>query len=173
MKYTLEFKMECILKHKEGICESPPGLDKKSFMSHVRDWEKIYDDFGIDGLKHRSTNKIWTKEEKFDLVAKVLAGNSISSVSRNNYINPGQLYLWLRKYNESGFDGLECIRGRRPKMSNKTKLRKKTMSQSEEEELKLLKEENKYLKIENEYLKKLDALVSKKEAARAKARKQK
>ena len=55
---------------------------------------------GIDGLKHSSTNKIWTPEKRFELVAKVLAGNSITSVAKNAHIDKGQLYQWVRKYNE-------------------------------------------------------------------------
>lgn len=68
-------------------------------------------------------------------------------------------------------NGLQCKKGRPTKqlvMKKKTKL-----SISEQEELKLLRERNEYLEMENEYLKKLDALVSKREAAEAKAKNQK
>ena len=47
------------------------------------------------------------------------------------------------------------------------------LTKSEKEELILLREKAKYLEMENEYLKKLDALVTKREAAEAKAKKQK
>ena len=53
------------------------------------------------------------------------------------------------------------------------KAKKARLSPSEREELKLLRERNEYLEMENEYLKKLDALVSKREAAEAKAKKRK
>ena len=104
-------------------------------------------------------------------MAKVLAGNSILSVAKNAHISKGQLYQWVRRYNEKGMDGLQCKKGRSNKqfvMKKKTKL-----SISEQEELKLLRERNEYLEMENEYLKKLDALVSKREAAEARAKKQK
>ena len=71
-------------------------------------------------------------------------------------------------------DGLQCKKGRPTDkiiMSKKTK--KSKLSVSEQEELKLLRERNEYLEMENEYLKKLDALVSKREAAEARAKKQK
>ena len=55
----------------------------------------------------------------------------------------------------------------------KKKTKKPKLSISEQEELKLLRERNEYLEMENEYLKKLDALVSKREAAEAKVKKQK
>ena len=50
---------------------------------------------------------------------------------------------------------------------------KKELSNNEKAELKALRERNEYLEMENEYLKKLDALVSKREAAEAKAKNQK
>jgi transposase len=143
-------------------------------MKHVRVWVKNYDDLGIDGLKHSSTDKNWSPEEKFELVARVLAGNSIRLVAKNAHIDSGQLYQWVRRYNEKGMDGLQCKKGRSTKqLVMKKKTKKTKLSISEQEELKLLRERNEYLEMENEYLKKLDALVSKREAVEAKAKKQK
>jgi hypothetical protein len=80
----------------------------------------------------------------------------------------------VRKYNERGMEGLQCKQGRKPKQFvMKTKTKKSKLTISEQEELKLLRERNEYLEMENEYLKKLDALVSKREAAEAKVKKQK
>ena len=107
-------------------------------------------------------------------MAKVLAGHSIVSVAKNAHIDSGQLYQWVRRYNEKGIDGLQCKIGRPTKQIVMKKKTKKTkLSISEQEELKLLRERNEYLEMENEYLKKLDALVSKREAAEARAKKQK
>ena len=176
MKYSWEFKLECVKKHKNGEHIIFPGKpsSRHSFMDHVREWVKFYDDLGIDGLKHSSTNKEWTDKDRFELVAKVLAGNSIASVAKNAHIGSGQLFKWVRRYNERGMDGLQCKKGRPTKQFVMKKKTKKTkLSISEQEELKLLRERNEYLEMENEYLKKLDALVSKREAAEAKAKKQK
>lgn len=71
-------------------------------MNLAKIWFTTYDLFGADGLKHSSTNRVWTAEEIFELVAKVLAGNSISSVATGANINYGQLYQWLRRYQERG-----------------------------------------------------------------------
>ena len=174
MKYTVEFKLECVEKHKKGVqVNCPDGINKKSFMDHVRSWEKAYDDLGIDGLTHKSLYKQWTPEERFELVAKVLAGNSIANVARNAHINTGQLYQWVRKYSEKGMDGLQCKQGRSMEKFAMKKKKETKLSVSEKEELKILRERNLYLEMENEYLKKLDALVSKREAAEAKVKKQK
>ena len=107
-------------------------------------------------------------------MAKVLAGNSIRSVAKNAHIESGQLSSWVKRYNEKGIDGLQCKKGRPTKqLVMKKKSKKIKLSISEQEELKLLRERNEYLEMENEYLKKLDALVSKREAAEARAKKQK
>jgi len=177
MKYSWEFKLECVNKYKNGEYIATPGKTKDkrdAFIKQVKLWVKNYDDLGVDGLKHSSTNKDWTPEKRFELVAKVLVGNSIHSVAKNTHINPGQLYQWVRRYNEKGIDGLQCKKGRPIKqLVMKKKTKKTKLSISEQEELKLLRERNEYLEMENEYLKKLDALVSKREAAEAKAKKQK
>ena len=176
MKYSWEFKLECVNKYKNGEyinISGSPGFHH-NFMDHVRDWVATYNDLGIDGLKHSSFNKNWTPEQRFELVAKVLAGNSITFVAKNAHIGSGQLCQWVRRYNEKGMDGLQCKKGRPTKQIVMKKKTKKTkLSVSEQEELKLLKERNEYLEMENEYLKKLDALVSKREAAEARAKKQK
>ena len=174
MKYSWEFKLECVNKYKNGEhinISGSPGFHH-SFMNYVRDWVATYDELGVDGLKHSPTNKNWTPEKRFELVAKVLGGNSIQSVAKNAHIDSGQLYQWVRRYNEKGMEGLQCKKGRPTKqLVMKKKTKKTKLSISEQEELKLLKERNEYLEMENEYLKKLDALVSKREAAEARAKK--
>lgn len=175
MKYTLEFKLECINKFKNGIYVDKPLNCKgsnRNFMSIVREWTKIYDLHGADGLTHTYFNHQWTKDERFNLVAQVLAGKPICQVAFENNINKGQLYHWVRRYREKGVDGLELYIGRKPKAPTMPK-KKTKLTKSEKEELKLLRERNEYLEAENAYLKKLDALVTQREAAHPKAKKQK
>ena len=172
MKYTWKFKLECVGKYKNGeYIKAPPGCKyRKTFMNHVAAWAQAYEDLGIEGLKHSPYSKDWMPEERFGLVAKVLAGNSITSVARSAHVDSGQLSQWVRRYDERGMDGLQCRKGR-PSMKKKAK--KSGAPVSESEELRLLRERNEFLEMENEYLKKLDALVSKREAAEAKAKKRK
>ena len=156
MKYSLEFKMECVQKYINGEYISTPGKTRKqrgSFLNQVRCWAKNYNDLGIDGLKHSSTNINWNQEKRFELVAKVLAGNSIKSVAKQAHINDGQLYQWVKRYREKGIDGLQLRKGRKPKMPNKTDKNNTKLIKSEKEELILLREKAKYLEMENEYLK--------------------
>ena len=172
MKYSWEFKLDCVDKYKNGEYIPTPGMTKSrrdNFLKQVRVWAKAYEDLGVDGLRHSPTNRDWTPEERFALVAKVLAGNSIKSVAKDAHVDSGQLFKWVRRYDERGMEGLQCRKGR-PSMKEK-KAKKARLSPSEREELKLLRERNEYLEMENEYLKKLDALVSEREAAEAKAKK--
>ena len=76
MKYDWKFKLDCVRKYKEGRRDfAPPGIVRGSFLKHVGFWVRSYDDLGIDGLKHRRSNKPWTAEERLGLVARVLAGD--------------------------------------------------------------------------------------------------
>ena len=177
MKYTLEFKLECIDKYKKGMhIDLPPNArcrKRDSFMHKVRDWNRLYDLHGIDGLKHGQFNRAWTKEERFKLVAQVLAGKTISQVSFENKVKESVLSGWVRRYREEGIEGLELRRGRKPKGPDMPKKKKVKLAPSEKEELELLRARNEYLEAENAYLKKLDALVSEREAAHPKAKRQK
>ncbi|NCA95423.1 MAG: helix-turn-helix domain-containing protein [Methanomicrobia archaeon] len=178
MKYGWKFKLDCVLKYKNGQhIDRFTGSKYHDFMKAVRRWVQDFNDLGIDGLKHRSVNKKWLPEERFELVAKVLAGDSIQHVSKLAHISDGQLYQWLKKYEEKGMSGLNCIRKGRPSkngFSIKTMAKKKTkLTPSEKEEIELLRKRNEYLELENQYLKKLRALELEKTAKLAKAKKQK
>lgn len=177
MKYTLKFKLKCVEMYKNGQFISVPSFSKvnsrKNFMSKVRYWVGLYNRFGLEGLKRKQFNKEWTKEERFELVTQVLAKKSIRQVSLDNGISDGLLYQWVKRYREKGIEGLELRKGRKPKVPNMPKKKKVKLAPSEKEELELLRARNEYLEAEIAYLKKLDALVSKREAAHPKAKKQK
>ncbi len=181
MKYSWEFKLECVEKYKKGIRISKPdysNCDPAHFSSQVLNWVKLFDAHGINGLKHKPSNKDWTQEERFELVAKVLAGNSQSSVACEAGINTGLLCSWIKKYKQKGYDGLKCKRRGRPPKENRFMPRPNNkpdakLTLSEKEELKLLRQRNEYLEAENAYLKKVKALAIEKMASSAKAKKRK
>ena len=73
---------------------------------------------GPEVLHHKSQNKVWTAEEKYELVAKVLAGVSNKEVAFTAGINDGLLYQWVRCYKTKGYRGLvEQQKGRPPPRS--------------------------------------------------------
>ena len=154
MRYTKEFKLECVKKYKSGKrIDDPGGCKHATFMRMVRLWAAIYDSLGEDGLEHRTSKRTW--QDKFAMVQRVLGGESASSVANSNGIGCDLLSKWRKIYLTGGIDGLKSSdrKGRPPKMTKKPKPPNgpKTM-----EELEL---ENEELRAENEYLKKLNALV--------------
>lgn len=159
MKYSKEFKLECIRKRKEGIyIETPPGFkDRDYFIGQIRRWSKIYDSLGEAGLEHgRPTLDI---DQRLELIQRVEAGESYKSVAYSAGIGNELLIKWHRIYEESGIDGLKSLKkGRKPSMNKKPK------KDGNKSELESLKEENEYLRAENEYLKKLSALVQERKA---------
>ena len=53
MKYTKEFKLECVLKYRNGeYIHDPPGVRHKSIHNQVIRWNKMYDSMGEAGLEH-------------------------------------------------------------------------------------------------------------------------
>ncbi len=160
MKYSKEFKLECIRKRKEGIrIETPSGFkDRDSFMSQVRRWARIYDSLGEAGLEHgRPTPDI---DQRLELIKRVENGESYSSVSFSAGIEPDLLIRWHKIYRESGIDGLQSLKRGKPPMDKKKPEQKKDSEKTREE----LLEELEYVRAENEYLKKLSALVQERKA---------
>ena len=162
MKYSKEFKLECIRKRKSGTyIETPPGFKKrKIFTDQVRKWERIYDSLGEKGLEHgRPTLDV---DQQLELICRVEAGESYNSAAWSAGIGPSLLIKWHKIYMESGIDGLQSLKkGRKPSMNKKPETSKKKDSEKTKEEL---LEELEYLRAEYEYLKKLDALVQKRKA---------
>ena len=178
MKYTWEIKLECVENYKGGLKNIKPDYAKcsnKIFGDKVREWVRIFDAHGIDGLRHSPQNRTWSQEERFELVSKVYAGHSILSVAIEAGIDSGQLTQWVKKYRLKGYDGLELRQRGRPPKEDDSMTRPNNyakLTKSEHEELKLLRRRNEYLEAENAYLKKAKALVMEKMASSAKGKKQ-
>ena len=176
MRYSHEFKLECIELYRQGIwMETPEGIKTKKFHGMIWQWARIEEQHGPDALKHLGINKVWTPEMKYELVARVLAGQSSMSVAISAGINNGLLYTWVRKYKEFGYNGL--VNKKKGRKSNKPNMKKKTiepkpLTESEREELIRLRAENEAMKAEIEVVKKRIALRQEKWAAQLKAKKQ-
>ena len=81
MRYSYEFKIECTKLYRQGKwAETPKGIKGSNFRKLIRCWAQIEDIHGAEALRHKNANKIWTVEEKFELVSQVKAGWSIASV---------------------------------------------------------------------------------------------
>ena len=176
MRYSHEFKLECIDLYRQGIWpETPEGIKTKTFHVTVRNWSRIEYNNGPDALKHNNFNKVWTQEMKYELVPKVLAGQSNKSVAFEAGISDGMLYKWVRNYKEFGYNGL--VNKKKGRKSSKSEMSKesiepKPLTESEREELIRLRAENEAIKAEIEVVKKRIALRQERWAAQLKAKKQ-
>ena len=63
MRYSHEYKLECIELYRKGIWpETPEGIITTNFRKMIRYWVRIEEQNGPDTLKHLC-NKVWTPEE--------------------------------------------------------------------------------------------------------------
>ena len=177
MRYSQEYKMNCIELYRQGKWpETPDGIKKQAFRSMIRRWFRMEEINNSDVLKHKNCNKQWTPEEKYELVSQVLAGKANLAVAIEAGISDGMLYQWVRKYKIYGYNGLvDKKKGRKSKNPNMKKRNihnPRKLEESEYEELIRLRAENEYIKTENEVIKKQIALRHEKWAAQLKAKKQ-
>ncbi len=129
---------------------------------------------GPEVLKYKVFNKVWTHEEKLELISKVIAGTPRTKVAIEAGINAGLLYQWVHKYKLQGYNGLvESKKKGRPTKEPRMKKSTNTLplTESEREELIRLRTENEYIKAENEVIKKRIALRQEKWVAQLKAKK--
>ena len=177
MRYSYEFKRKCVELYYQGkYPDTPDGIGSERFHGKIREWARIEEACGPEALQHKNHNKEWTPEERYALVARVLAGESNKSVALSSGINDGQLYQWVRKYKIYGYNGLvPQKKGRKPRNPDMKKIgtrKPPKPNESEYEELVRLRAENEYMKAEIAVIKKEIALREEKEAARLKAKKQ-
>ena len=177
MRYSYEFKRKCVeMYHRGEYPDTPTGIGDKRFHEKIREWVRIEESCGPDALKHKGQNKSWTPEERYALVARVLAGESNKTVALSSGINEGQLYQWVRNYKIWGYNGLipkqKGCKSKDPDMKKVGTRKPPKPNESEYEELVRLRAENEYMRAEIEVIKKEIALREEKEAARLKAKKQ-
>ena len=176
MRYSYEFKRKCVEMYYQGkYPDTPSGIKDKAFHDKIREWVRIEESCGPEELRNKNQNRDWTPEERYALVARVLAGESCRAVAVSAGIDSGQLYQWVRKYRILGYNGLILKKGRKPKNPEMKKIgtrKPPKPNESEYEELIRLRAENEYMKAEIEVIKKEIALREEKEAAQLKAKKQ-
>ncbi|HAS56549.1 MAG TPA: hypothetical protein DCR94_04840 [Firmicutes bacterium] len=103
MRFTKEFKLECIRKYKAGECiDDPRGCKHKTFRNKIVEWVRIYDAMGEVGLKHKKPKRPW--QDKLDMIERVLGGESVKSVAISNGIKGCLLFKWCKIYQKSGID---------------------------------------------------------------------
>lgn len=119
---------------------------------------------GPEALRHKNRNKEWTADQRYELVAQVLAERSVKETAFSAGINSSLLYQWVQRYKTEGYQGLTTLRkGRLPKETPMKKEAVPTeLTPSEREEMIRLREENERLRAENAVIKKEDRLERRK-----------
>ena len=173
MKYSYEYKKKCVELYRQGKWpETPEGVSESRFHHAVVEWTRLEKACGTEALQHKSQNKVWSAEEKYELVAKVLAGASVLEIAISAGISSGLLYQWVKCYKIKGYQGLAAQRkGRPPKEPDmKKKVVPAELTPSEREEMIQLRAENERLRAEIEVVKKEIALREERCAAQLKAK---
>ncbi len=175
-KYDQDFKLLCIRLSDEGKpLPRVPGVQEVTLKRYVSNWRLLLGQQGGRGLDNSIIYRDYSLADKIRAVRMVRAGRSYSEAARAMGMRcHSTVRRWCLDYAREGVAGLQYRKGIKPPTSVATSepMRKK-LSKSEREELLALRKRNEILELENEYLKKLDALVSKREAAEAKAKKRK
>ena len=175
MKYSYEYKRMCVELYSQGKWpETLEGIQKRAFHVMIRKWARMEDSCGPEALQHKNQNKEWTAEQRYELVARVLAGSSVKETAFSAGIGDSQLHQWVKRYKIEGYQGLTTLRkGRPPKEPQmKKKIEPAELTPSEREEMMRLKARIEYLEAENAVIKKEIALREEKWAAQLKAKKQ-
>ena len=162
MKYSKEFKLECVMKYRNGEhIKDPPGVKHSTFHHHVTKWARQYDSLGEFALEHNKPTL--SVEKRIELIVRVENGESYTSVAFSAGIQQDLLIKWHKIYLQDGIEGLQFLKRGRQKMSKKPKVEKSLDQMTPEEKNKYYEERLEYLEAENAYLKKLRALVQKKQ----------
>ena len=152
MKYSKEFKLECVRRYKNGdYIKDLPGVKHSSFHRRIMEWASIYDSLGEAGLEHsKPTLDI---NQRIELIKRVEAGESYNSVALSAGVQHDLLIKWHKIYQEKGIDGLKLLKRGRPSMTkqNKDVVKKDPKDMTREELIEALE----MATIENEYLKKV------------------
>ncbi len=175
MRFSFEFKKNCVETYRQGrYPDTPEGISTECFRSHVRSWRRLEDLHGPEALRPKQSNYNWTADQKFELLSRVFAGESVNAVAESVCLTPVLLHNWMRRYKTQGYNGL--VNNKRGRPSKGAKMKKDTnpspLSESEREELIRLRAEVEYIRAENEVIKKEIALREEKQAALLKAKKQ-
>ena len=175
VRYSYEFKLTCVDLYRQGKWpDTPSGVKEKTFHDMIRMWVRQEEKSGAESLQHKKQNKDWPAAEKYEYVAKVLAGESYREVAVSAGMDCRLLYEWVRRYKIKGYEGLVAQRkGRPPKEPNmKKKVIPAELTPSEREEMIRLRAENERMRAEIAVIKKEIALREERYAAQLKAKKQ-
>ena len=159
MKHSFEELLELVSLIHSGYPLKMLCRERGYDRNRVRDWLRLYDEFGEDGLRPRKPNKKFSREEKEEIVRLYLEkGLPLREIYIASGVSRSALLSWVRKVREQGY---HALRGNAGKGELKMARPKKKEPQTE---LERLQAENLRLRAENALLKKVKALVEEQQA---------
>lgn len=170
-KYSFEFKKKAVMSYLNGD-GSYKFLSNKygiSSSTRLREWVKVYEDLGDDGLRRSRQNKNYSFTFKMNVVELYLSTEvSYQELALSiGMKNPSLIVSWVNDYRIAGSDALKPKkRGRKTKVAKArtSKTVKSENASNSAEYLRQLEDENLKLRIENAYLKELRRLRLEEEA---------
>lgn len=163
INYSAEFKETVVKNYLAGgkTYQSVAEEFNISAPTTVRQWVMMYNnheelrDSRQEGMFNmvKDTGRKTNYEERIEIVEHCIANdNNYAATAKEYKVSYGQVYMWVRKYRESGAEGLLDRRGRRKtpdELSGVEKLRV---------ENRMLKAENVQKQMEIDFLKKLEEI---------------
>lgn len=160
--YSTEVKHSAIndyISGKGSLCDICNKYNISS-PSVLQEWILKYNNSHNKWKSHNAKeNKIMTKgrkttyTERVEIVAFCIENNDNYQLTSDKYkVSYQQVYTWVRKYKENGYESLKDNRGKRKNIDQ--------MSEAEKlnAQIKLLQAKNKQLEMENNFLKKLEEI---------------
>ena len=173
MKYTFDEKLKAVrLYERCRTFDFPEGCISKAqkgiYAKQVKFWHSVYLAKGEEGLMHKKANSSYTPEQKLGTILPVLTGEkSLMRQSKDVCINQGTLYSWIKKYRQSGPEGLKCSKKGRPGKNMEHPEERRAAGNAaaatdDKKKIEELEHQVALLEFEPEYRKKAHALAEKK-----------
>lgn len=136
-------------------------------LSNIKQIIRRYKIHGLNGIMHPIKSKEFTPELKLKIIERFYSGESKCSLAAEINVGCSLITLWIKKYEQLGYNGLVDSRGR-SKLTVMTRLKKQEEKQNEKyaplddnerAELNELRIKTRRLEMELEVTKKLQTLV--------------
>ena len=162
--YSAEFKEMIVSEYLEGdISIQNLAYKYKIYApSTVGKWIKQYNNHeeltnsrkeGVYHMVKNNTRKNTTFEERVKIVEECIScGCNYSSIARKYACSYGQVYSWVKKYQDKGIEGLYDRRGKNKPIEELSEIEKLKI------ENRILKAQSKQQQMEIDFLKKLDEI---------------
>lgn len=160
--YSKEIKLQAVQDYLSGGGSYETLRKKYGLLSstQLKNWVKWYNGHKESKESHGSGTEIYmtkgrktTQQERAEIVAFCIEHGKDYPLTIQTYgVSYQQIYLWVRKYEEKGVDGLADGRGRTKPESEMTEIEKLRA------ENRILQAKNLDLEIENAFIKKFKEL---------------